>query len=192
MESQNGIITGRPNSKNTNTYVENYFSTHYEKIKSIAEIQLCRLFSRDVFNATELVHETYLKLTGNINATTHKEIDIVPCIVNSMRNIIVDNLRKKCRQKRGSYFEKTGFSPYDLGIEQQYSHRFDIDNAIDKLNTINKRAAEVVLFRYFLGFNIKDTAKRLNICEKTVKNDWVYARTWLKLHFKPEPVKNCK
>lgn len=186
MDIPDAIVNFTRHSKNTHTNVENYFSVNYERLKAIARIQLRRIVGNDTFNATELVHETYLKLASDVNASINDESFFCACIANSMRHIIVDNLRKKYRIKRGCEYRKVLHSTIDIGIDEQHSCVVDINNSIRKLGRKNKRAAEVVLFRYFYGFNIKDTAKCLNISEKTVKNDWDYARTWLKLYFKTD------
>ena len=41
------------------------------------------------------------------------------------------------------------------------------------------RTAQVVRLRYFAGLSVADTALALDVSERTVKNEWAFARAWL-------------
>ena len=40
--------------------------------------------------------------------------------------------------------------------------------------------AEVVLYRYFLGLSIRETAELLDVATGTVDNRWAFAKAWLR------------
>ena len=54
-----------------------------------------------------------------------------------------------------------------------------IDDALQRLADIDRRAAEVVTFRYFAGMTVRETASALAVSTGTVDNDWAFARAWL-------------
>jgi RNA polymerase sigma factor (sigma-70 family) len=54
-----------------------------------------------------------------------------------------------------------------------------LDEALTRLETIDKRKADVVMLRYFAGLSIEETAAALSVSPATVKNDWTFARAWL-------------
>ena len=39
--------------------------------------------------------------------------------------------------------------------------------------------AEVVHLRFFAGLSVEETAKALEVSERTVKREWAVARAWL-------------
>jgi DNA-directed RNA polymerase specialized sigma24 family protein len=41
------------------------------------------------------------------------------------------------------------------------------------------RLAQVVECRYFAGYDEAETARALDISERTVRRDWILARAWL-------------
>ena len=53
-----------------------------------------------------------------------------------------------------------------------------LNDALDRLATIEPRAAEVVKLRYFGGLTVAETAATLGISPRTVDEDWSYARAW--------------
>jgi RNA polymerase sigma factor (sigma-70 family) len=55
-----------------------------------------------------------------------------------------------------------------------------LDEALKSLETQDRRKYDVVMLRYFAGLSIEETADALGISPATVKNDWTFAKAWLK------------
>ena len=55
-----------------------------------------------------------------------------------------------------------------------------VDQALDRLATIDPRAAKVVVLRYFGGLSHDEAAGALGVSEITVKRDWAVAKAWLR------------
>ena len=54
-----------------------------------------------------------------------------------------------------------------------------LDNAIGRLASRDPRMAEVVRLRFYAGLEISQVAFVLGVSERTVKNDWAFAKAWL-------------
>lgn len=54
-----------------------------------------------------------------------------------------------------------------------------INEALDGLQNIDSRKAEIVSLRYFAGLTVDETAHALEISPRTVDNEWRLARLWL-------------
>ena len=54
-----------------------------------------------------------------------------------------------------------------------------LDEALAKLAAIDERQSRIVELRYFGGLNAREIASLLGISERTVKRDWLVAKTWL-------------
>jgi len=55
-----------------------------------------------------------------------------------------------------------------------------VDEAIRRLEEEDRRAADVVRFRYFAGLDVAETAQALSVSERTVMREWAYAKAWLR------------
>jgi RNA polymerase sigma factor (sigma-70 family) len=55
----------------------------------------------------------------------------------------------------------------------------DLDEALTRLEMIDRRQSEIVELRYFGGFTLEETAAMLNLSLATVKRDLRLARAWL-------------
>ena len=42
------------------------------------------------------------------------------------------------------------------------------------------RAAEIVELRFFGGLSVAETAEVVGVSERTARNDWTFARAWLR------------
>ena len=54
-----------------------------------------------------------------------------------------------------------------------------LDEALEKLGQLNRRQAQVVEMRFFVGLTAEQTASMLDISAETVKLDWRFAKAWL-------------
>jgi RNA polymerase sigma factor (sigma-70 family) len=55
----------------------------------------------------------------------------------------------------------------------------DLNEALEKLATLDARKAQVVELRYFGGLKQDEIAEALNVSEVTVRRDWTFSRAWL-------------
>ena len=54
-----------------------------------------------------------------------------------------------------------------------------LDGAIDRLATLDSRAAEIVRLRFYAGLSVIEVAETLELSSRTVLRDWGFARAWL-------------
>ena len=99
-----------------------------------------------------------------------------------MRDILVDRARARGRIKRGGDRARVGF---DEGLaiaadgDTESVDLVRLDAALNRLAEHDKRAAEVVMLRFFAGLDIEQTAQALQVSVPTVNRDWRYARAFL-------------
>ena len=55
-----------------------------------------------------------------------------------------------------------------------------LDDALNRLATLDARQATIVEMRFFGGLSIEETATALDLSPATVKRDWVVAKTWIR------------
>jgi RNA polymerase sigma factor (TIGR02999 family) len=129
-------------------------------------------------STTALVHEAYLKLDPSAKLSGEQRADFFAVAAWAMRSVLVDAARRKGASKRGG-----GFTPVTLGDEAASPVRSDdllaLDEALDRLRTLDERRARVVDYRFFAGLTTPETAELLGTSVSSVERDWRAARAWL-------------
>lgn len=152
-----------------------------DELRQMARRSLGRERARHTLQPTALVNEFFLRLSGRRTVNWKSRSHFFGSAAQQMRLILVDHARRKQRQKRGS-----GEAPVALGpeLEQIPATAPDVEvlavhQALDRLEAIDPRAAEVVKLRFFVGMTVRETAAALETSPATVKRDWEFARLWL-------------
>jgi RNA polymerase sigma factor (TIGR02999 family) len=105
----------------------------------------------------------------------------------AMRRILIDRARKHHSEKRGGGKRRVEFDPdvIDVVTEERSELLLHLEEALQELERLNERQAQIVKLRYFTGLTIEETAKILGVSTATVVQDWRFARAWLKERMAP-------
>jgi len=93
-----------------------------------------------------------------------------------MARAIIDYQRRRNAQKRGGPQFKVTLD--DLADEESFDLS-DVPVALQELEVLDSRKAELVGLRVFWGASMGEIAELLEISESTVERDWRFARRWL-------------
>ena len=97
-----------------------------------------------------------------------------------MRRILVDYARSKNAEKRGGEYLKMPLEEVgEVAGKEKSIDLIALDEALTKLEKIDRRQARIVELRYFGDLTLEETAKTLNISRTTVADDWAMAKAWL-------------
>lgn len=97
-----------------------------------------------------------------------------------MRRILVERARRHGRVRHGGGLKREELSENLPEPEGGEIDLVALDGALAKLEAHNPRVGRVVMLRYFAGLSVEDTATALAVGVTTVKDEWVYARAWLR------------
>jgi RNA polymerase sigma factor (TIGR02999 family) len=153
----------------------------YEELKRLARRHMRSESAGHTLSTTGLVHEAFLKLVGQTDASYANRGQFFAIASMTMRRILVNWARAKGRAKRGgdapilSLEDAPG--PF---IELDPARLLAIHTALERLSAVTARAARVVECRYFAGLTIDETAEALEISPATVKREWTVAKSWLR------------
>jgi RNA polymerase sigma factor (TIGR02999 family) len=151
----------------------------YKQVKKIAARYLGSEYEKRTIQTTELVHEAYLKLFGQKKLSLENRREFFGVVANVMRQILVDNARKRNAVRRGNNITKISFEKAaDLSSENS-EEVLILNDALIKLDLFDKRLSSIVELRYFAGMSIAETAEILSVSTNTVKRDWTLAKAWL-------------
>lgn len=151
----------------------------YDELRRLAAWRLANEQPGQTLQATALVHEAYLRLVGKDDPQWNGRRHFFGAAAEAMRRILVENARRKNRLKRGGQMERVDLEEVDLPVPLPDDELLAMDEALDKLATIDPRAAELVKLCFFVGLTQEQAAKELGVSVTTVERTWAFARAWL-------------
>lgn len=158
------------------------FPIVYDDLRAIARRQRGRWNGDTTLDTTALVHEAYLKLTGTENVSARTRIHFLRVAARAMRQILSNYSRDRRAAKRGGAFAHVPLDEATAGAvhaDDQANLIAALDDALHRLECVDRRLADVVECRFYGGLTIEDTAAALDISPATVKREWSLARAWL-------------
>lgn len=152
----------------------------YDELRRLAADRLAREQPGQTIQATELVHEAWLRLTGagsprSWNGRAH----FFGAAVEAMRRILVERSRRKARIRHGGDLDRIALDDVNVATEDAPDTVLAINDALEKLAKQSPSKARIVELRYFMGMEHSEIARVLDVSEPTVRRHWAYARSWL-------------
>lgn len=131
--------------------------------------------------ATALVHEAYMRLIDQRQIEWQNRAQFFGVAAQLMRRILIDHAREHLAEKRGGGAVPITLSGVDaLPGDDTAIEVLALNDALERLSSLDARQARLVELRYFGGLNIEETAEALDVSPATVKREWATARAWLK------------
>jgi RNA polymerase sigma factor (TIGR02999 family) len=155
------------------------FSAVYADLRAAARAHLRYERPDHTLQATALVHEAYLRLLGGAYPTWNDRQHFFRAAAEAMRRILVEHARRRARVKRGGNPIRVSLTDVDSGIQHDPAEILALDAAIRRLEQQDPAAADIVRLRFFAGLSVEETARMLDVSERTVKREWAFARAWL-------------
>ena len=151
----------------------------YNELRRLAHNYLNRERSEHTLQSTALVHEAYLRLTGNAPPQWQDRAHFFGIAAHLMRQILVEYARGRNTAKRGggAYMLSIDDAAEPAGIVDV--DIVALDDSLNALAQIDQQQCKVVELKFFAGLSNEETAEALNISVSTVKRDWNTARVWL-------------
>jgi len=144
----------------------------------LARRRLCGEKDGHTLQATALVHEVYLRLSGG-SACWSDRTQFFFAAAEAMRRILIDHARSRGQLKRGGGRRRLPLNVLDLASEERIPEILALDEALLRLEQMSPTVAAVVRLRFFGGLSIDETAETLGISPRTVKREWTYAKARL-------------
>lgn len=151
----------------------------YAELHEMASKAMRRERREHTLQTTALVHEAYLRLCGSEPVECADRSHFFAVAAQQLRRVLVDHARRVRSERRGGGFVKVAFCDFDaagFGLDERL---LAVDESLQRLQSLDPRAAQVVELRYFGGLTEAEAAESLGISTATLKRDWDFARTWL-------------
>lgn len=158
----------------------------YDQLRAAAQKHMATERPGHTLAATALVHEAYLKLAGPREVPWQNRAHFYAAAAEEMRRILLDHAKSKRRQKRGGDARKEHLPldaaatlPLESAPGETQPDFVALDEAMRRLESQDPRLAQVVRLKFYAGLEIAHVALVLGVSERTVKNDWAFAKAWL-------------
>ena len=163
----------------------------YADLQRVAERHMAERFGRGLPGVTmepaALVNESFMKLILQRKKIDNHE-QFFALATRIMLRVLIDYQRRRLALRRGGGAQRVTLSFADpeaavaaAGADSD-DDIIDIDTlveALDRLQDMDPRKADVVKLRVVWGLEMKDIAKALDISLATVERDWAFAKAWL-------------
>lgn len=166
------------------------FTAVYGELRRLARGFLRRERSDHTLQATDLVHEAYIKLLGaRVDFQDRGHFFRVAAL--AMRRILVDHARARASLKKGEGVRKISLdeAPHLAEMSSADSeYLLDVDDALSRLASLDQMQAQIVELRFFAGLTAEEAAAAVGRSSRTVKREWRLAQAWLKRELTRDPV----
>ena len=151
----------------------------YGELKALARGNRYRWDGFRSPGTTSLVHEAYLKLSGQTHFGYANRRHFFSVASKAMRCILIDNARWHGRKKRCGGGAQENLQESMLVSAERSEELLGLDEALGLLTEREPRLASIVECRCFGGLTVDETAEALAVSPATVKRGWSLARAWL-------------
>jgi RNA polymerase sigma factor (TIGR02999 family) len=128
---------------------------------------------------TALVNELYLRAIDLRRVSWQNRAHFLAVCARQMRWILTDLYRSAHYQKRGGGAERVSLAPSAIAAPETSHDLLALDEALQRLEALDKRKCDVVELRFFGGMSVRETAEALSVSAETVMRDWRLAKAWL-------------
>ena len=152
----------------------------YDELRKLAAAKLAQEKPGQTLQATALVHDAYIRLVDveqvqRWNSRGH----FFGAAAEAMRRILVEIARRKQGPKAGGDRSRVELQDIVATTDPNLDV-IALSDSLDRLESKDRRTAELVKLRFFAGLTRQQAADLLGVSIATVDNDWAYAKGWLK------------
>lgn len=148
----------------------------YDELRRMAAAHLTRERRGVSLSATDLVHEMYVRVAGDLPVAWQTRAHFFGVAAEAMRRILVERARRRRAAKRGGGQRPVTLEADAAAVFDRTDEILSVDEAIRRMESVDPAAAAVVRLRFFAGLSEDETARALGISPRTVRREWSYAR----------------
>lgn len=174
MNDSNGIPQNA--SDDDKAFSEQLLPMVYEELRHLAAARLAQEAADHTLQPTALVHEAWLRLSGQGGRLWNDRAHFYRTAAQVMRRILIDHARRKASLKRASSWQRLELSALDDTSISPDSRLLLIDESLHLLENEDPACAEVVMLKFFTGLSNKEAASTLGVGETTIERRWNFAK----------------
>jgi len=151
----------------------------YEQLHTIAQGYMRRERDNHTLQPTALVNEVYMRLLNQRKVTWNDRVHFFVFAAHIMRNILKDHARAHLADRRGGGAMHLPLSDELAWVGTSPEKLLDLNRALDKLEILDARKAQLIELRFFLALTMDEAADVLGVSVATAERDLKFSRSWL-------------
>jgi RNA polymerase sigma factor (TIGR02999 family) len=148
-------------------------------LRRLARAQRRKMATGETLSTTALVNEAYLKLRRADYPGLVDKNHFMALTARAMRQILIDHARSRLSEGHRMIEVERELREKPFEDAEDFSRLVELDTALQELDKHSPRLADMVLYRYFAGYSVQETAELLGVTVRTVNRDWHKAQAWL-------------
>src|SRR5262245_21265077 len=154
---------------------ERLFALVQPDLRRIAQHYMRRERRGHTLQPTDLLNETYLKLTGAKEVDWRDRGHFFALAARAMRRYLIDYARGRRGQVK---LPLDDISPVVTADASNLELAIAVDRLLDELGKKNPDQCAMVELKYFLGLTDDEAAEALHLPVRTAQRRWLEARKW--------------
>jgi RNA polymerase sigma factor (TIGR02999 family) len=152
----------------------------YSQLHRIAKGYMRREREDHTLQPTALVNEVYMRLLNQRKITWNDRGHFFTFAARMMRNILKDHARAHLAERRGGPGAiRLPLTDEIAWVGTSSADILDLNRALDRLEQLDQRKAQLVELRFFLALTMEESAEVLSISLATAERDLKFSRSWL-------------
>ena len=152
----------------------------YEELRRLAGRHMAREAANQTFQATELVHEAFLRLVGSQSqASWDSRGHFYAAAAEAMRRILIERARRKGRIRHGGKMKRVDLDDVKADTDRNPADILALDEALTKMEQEFPEHAALTKLRYFAGLSLDDAAQAMGKSRATAARYWQFSKAWL-------------
>ena len=151
----------------------------YDELRKLAAAKMAQEAPGQTLQPTALVHEAWLRLTGNPNTHWNGRAHFFGAAAEAMRRILIEHARRKHAARHGGGQARLDIQEIEIASPARDDELLAVSDALEKFAARDKQKAELVKLRYFVGLTTAEAAEVLGVSVPTADRWWNYSRAWL-------------
>ena len=161
----------------------------YDELRRLAAEQMAHEKPGQTLEATALVHEAWIRLTGGRQYEDRRHF--FRAAAKAMRRLLVDRARAKGADKRGGGRRSVELAEWHQ-VDQIPDQVLELNEALERFAAMEPRKAELVTLRFFGGLSMPEAAEAMGVSLPTAERWWAFARSWLYTELQDASGKNSR
>ncbi|MEM7310502.1 MAG: ECF-type sigma factor [Planctomycetota bacterium] len=156
----------------------------YDDLRRVA----ASFFRREAVGATlqptALVHEAYLRLANQRSTDWESRGHFFSVAAMMMRRVLTDAARAR-RSGRRDASDRVTLVDVHAGDDDERLPQLDVldlEQALERLASVNARYARIAELRFFAGLDIEEVGRVIGVSGRMIRKDWAKARAHLQLY----------
>ncbi|HYP07484.1 MAG TPA: sigma-70 family RNA polymerase sigma factor [Bryobacteraceae bacterium] len=151
----------------------------YDELRRLAAHYLRDERPDHTLQPTALVNEMFVRLFESEPVNWQNRAHFFAVAAQQLRRILVNHARDRQAQKRGGKQMRVELADEAGALHPREHDLLELDDALNRLEQVDARAARVIELRFFAGLTEAEIAEALGISISSMKRDWSFGRAWL-------------